>query len=1074
MLYTVLVAALEPVIYGRLLSALWDDRAIHHSGGRMPQPGSTPGIRAIGLFFFLTAVTWTSIAQAQGATIAGTVVDAKSGLPVPDASISVEGSNPVARSGTRGEFRLTNVPGTTARLRVARIGYQLASVDARVGDEAVRVEMTEMAIKLDAVVVTGTVGEAQTRALGNAVGAVDVPKTLALTGRPAKLQDVLSSSVPGVRILRASGNIGSGGTTRIRGAGSLSLSNEPLIYIDGVRANNQAAAFSYAFNGAQEQPSRVNDLNPEEIESIEVLKGPSAATIYGTEASNGVIQILTKRGRAGRPTIELHADGGAAWLHNPEERYPTNFYLRRGGDYRNPADIREFNVQRFQKERGYPDIFTTGTPWGAGGSISGGTDQVRYFFNANYNREEGAVDYNWQNKFSGRANLGYGTPDAKFRVDLSLGTVRSRTRSASGVQPITTSIIWACNFPWCEPFDNPNTASVDESLTTGWNGPGHGFQFYRPEDYYGVEGMDIVERTTFSLQASHQPFSWLRHRLTVGPDIANNRSSQLVYRDPTGYNPFFAQSLGQKQSQSLRSLFYTVDYGANADWTITPNIVASTSAGAQYYAKQFDRQVSQGFEFPIPGPGDVGSGARRDASELFQENKTFGVYAQEQLAWKNRLFLTAALRADGNSAFGANFDAAYYPKFSASWVLSEEPFFAGSDIVSQLKLRAAWGRAGLQPDVFFAIQTFQPVVGFQGLGAVTPRNFGNPDLKPEIGEETEAGFDAGLFNQRLGIEFTFYNKDIKDAIISAPLKPSRGFPGNQFLNIGQTRNRGIELALSGSPIDTRRWGLDLRGTIATNDSKITSLGGIPPTIVGASFIQQFNVEGFAPGSYFYKRIVGATIVPDTIRIGGVPTFVLPRATNPMCEGGTDLGHGNGTTVACATAPRLYAGRPTPSWNGSFTATLRFGSRTRALAAVDYVGGHHAVVGDVGAQHTFFRSSRSSIVGDDPVLQAWRLDPNGTGATGLFKAGFARLRTVSLTYDLPERLLMNATRASVTVAGENLAFLWRAQEESYGAKWIDPELLPNRSGDFNVTGLYTYTQESWPQLARIRTTVRFIF
>ena len=181
------------------------------------------------------------------------------------------------------------------RLRIARIGYQLATVDARVGDETVRVPITEMVVKLDAVVVTGTVGESRTRSLGNAVGSADVSKALALTGRPAKLQDMLSSSIPGVRIMRASGSIGSGGTTRIRGAGSLSLSNEPLIYIDGVRSNNQAAAFSYAFNGAQEQPSRINDLNPDEIESIEILKGPSAATIYGTEASNGVIQIFTRR-----------------------------------------------------------------------------------------------------------------------------------------------------------------------------------------------------------------------------------------------------------------------------------------------------------------------------------------------------------------------------------------------------------------------------------------------------------------------------------------------------------------------------------------------------------------------------------------------------------------------------------------------------------------------------------------------------------------------------------------------------------------------------------------------------------
>jgi TonB-linked SusC/RagA family outer membrane protein len=1028
--------------------------------------------RATRVLLFLTSLTWTSVANAQAGTIAGTVTDAKSGLPIPDVSVTVDGSALGARSGARGEFRLINVPGATARLRFNRIGYRARTIDATVGEAALRVEMTEMSVQLDAVVVTGTAGDAQRRALGNSVPHLDVTSSVALAGTPAKFQDVLSSSVPGVRILRASGDIGTGGTTRIRGAGSLSLSNEPLIYVDGVRVNNQAAVQSLAFR-TQDSPSRVNDLNVEEIESIDVLKGPSAATIYGTEASNGVINITTKRGRAGRPTVEGHFEAGAAWLQDPENRYPSNFYLHRGGDYRNPSDIREFNVQKFQIARGFPRIFSTGTPWGGGGSISGGNDQLRYYFATDYKREEGAVDYNWQNKFSTRANLGYTNSDAKFRADLNLGALRAQTRGASGRQPITTSILWACDFPWCEPT-GPDTTK------TGWNGPGHGFQFYRPEDYKGVEGYDNVSRITFSLQLNHHPFSWLRHRLTIGPDFTDNKSSDLVYRDPTGYFPFFAASRGQKEALALRSTFFTADYGATAEWTIMPDFVASTAGGAQYYFKQFDLQLAQGFEFPVPGPGDVGSGARRDASESFQENKTFGVYGQEQLSWKNRIFVTGALRADGNSAFGANFDAAYYPKFSASWVLSEEPFLANSKIISQLKLRGAWGRAGLQPDVFSAIQTYGPAVGTLGQGGVTPRNFGNANLKPEIGEETELGFEAGLFDQRLGIDFTFYNKDIKDAIISAPLKPSRGFPGVQFLNIGKTRNRGIELGVDGSPVNQRSWGLDLRGTIATNDAKILSLGGVPPTFIGASYIQQFNVEGFAPGSYFYKKVVSATIVPDTTctRVAGAcqgaPLFVLPLARNVMCEGGTDLGRGNGTVVSCATAPRLYAGRPSPSWNGSLSGTLRIGSRTRLLTVVDYVGGLHTVVGDVGAQHTFFRNSRTSIAGDDPIVQGYRNDPNGPGATGLMDAGFARLRTVSLTYELPERLArsLNASRGSVGVAADNMLFLWRAQKDSYGAKWIDPELIPNRVGE--ATGNYSYTQESWPQLARVRTTFRFTF
>lgn len=1024
-------------------------------------------------------VTFAPSAFAQAGSVAGTILDSKTGRPLPDAAVRVENADQSARTGTRGEFRLTGVAGSSVRLLVTRIGYQPITATVTVGNQAVRIELNEMVVKLDELVVTGTAGEQQKRTLGNAVGQVQVSNTLQMVGPPAKIQDLLSVNVPGVRIMRASGAIGTGGTTRIRGSGSLSLSNEPLIYIDGVRSNNQAAVRSFGFNG-QESPSRINDLNPEEIESIEILKGPSAATIYGTEASNGVIQIITKRGRSGRPTIEAHLDAGANWLANPEGRYPENYYLRRGGDYRNPDDIKVFNPQTFQRARNIqiigpdgelhgPGIFTTGTPIAGGASISGGSDQLRYFFSTDFNRDEGAVDYNWQNKYAGRANLSYTTADNKFKIDLSLGTIRSRTRGASGTQPVTTTIMWACNFPWCEP-------SGPDTTKTGWNGVGHGFQFYRPEDYYGVQGFDNIDRTTFSLQLNHRPFSWLRHRVTIGPDFTNNKSSQLVYRDATGYNPFFAQSLGQKLALQNRSTFLTIDYGASADWNVSKNLIASTAAGVQYYYKQFDIQQSTGNEFPVPGPGDVGSGSRRDAAEAFQENKTFGVYGQEQVALKNRLFVTAALRGDGNSSFGANFKAAYYPKFSFSWVLSDEPFLAGSSAVSQLKLRGAWGKAGQQPDVFSALQTYGAAVGSAGLGGVTPRNFGNPDLKPEIGVETELGFDAGLFNQKLGIEFTFYNKEYTDAIISAPLKPSRGFPGVQFLNIGKTRNKGIELALDGSPVNKSSWGLDLRGTIATNSSKIVTLGeNIPPIFVGQSYIQQWNVAGYAPNAFFYKNVVSAELGTPA-NVAGL--WTLPTSANAMCEGGTlipgtNLSAGGGAAVPCATAPLIYAGRPTPSWNGSFSTTLRLGSKIRILGLVDYVGGHHAAVGDVGGQHTFFRNSYASIAGN-PIVEAYRLDPNGPGKTGLMDAGFARLRTVSATYDFPTSVArwLGAGRGSITVAAENMAFLWRAQKDTYGAKWIDPELLPNRATDVN--GNFGYTQESWPQLARIRTTVRFTF
>lgn len=1016
----------------------------------------------------LVAVLAATPAHPQAGTASGTVVDAKTGRPVPDAAVQIDGTDQRAQTGIRGDFRFAGLTGPTVTVVVIRVGYQARTVTLTVGTPA-RIELTEMAVRLDELVVTGTVGDSRARTLGNAVGRVDVASTVEIAP-PTKLQDLLSVNVPGVRVMRASGNVGSGGVTRIRGMGSLSLPNEPLIYIDGVRVNNSAAVVSQAFAGAQEAPSRINDLSPEEIESIEVLKGPSAATIYGTEASNGVIQITTKRGRTGRPTFDVFTEAGAAWIHDPIGRYAPNYYYSPTAQ-----EVRRFSVLEFNKEQGYPDVFSNGQALAAGASLTGGTEAVRYYVSADYARDEGAVDYNWQNKFSGRTNLSYST--SRFTVDANLGVVRSRLRGASTIQPITTSILWACGFPGCEP--DPNNPD-----NTGWNGEGHGYTFYRPEDYEGVEGYDNIDRTTLAIRLSHTPSSWFRHQLVVGPDYTNNKSSSLIYRYPGTRRPFFAASDGSKTARQLRTTYFTLDYGAAGDWTPSADLRFTTSAGAQYYYKQFEEVTANGIVFAIPGPSDVTGAATRTGTESFLENKTLGVYVQEQIGWRDRLFLTAAVRADDNSAFGSDFSAAFYPKVALSWVMSEEPFLANSRLVSELRVRGAWGRAGQQPDVFSAIQTYNPVVGFNNQGTVTPQNIGNPALKPEIGEEIELGLDAGLWDGRVGVEFTYYDKKVKDAILSVPIKPSRGFPGNQFTNIGATSNTGIELALDVSPIRSENTGLDLRFVYATNQGKITDLGGVPPAISpgASSFIQQFYVQGYAPAGYWYKEVVSSTI--QTVPFAGVP---LPVGFNPMCRGGTliegssVLGVADGSVVPCAQAPQLYQGPAAPTWSGSFSANLRMAKRFQLLGVLDFLGGHVVQVGDVALLHHNFLASRDLLTGASEVLagrlgaQLLQNDGGQTwGLSGLFKGGFMKLRTVSASYDLPNAALgwLGASRGSLTLSGENLATLWRAQKESHGVPWLDPEITPNRvnAGPAN----YTYTQESWPQLMRVRGTIRLTF
>jgi len=992
--------------------------------------------------------------------VMGQVTDAKTLQGLPGAEVILDRTQWKATTGRDGRYRLADIPAGSYTLIARRIGYQkfAAAVIVSGAEVTVDVGLTPSAINLDEVVVTGTPGGSERRTLGNAIGRVNVADNI-IIAPPSKVQDLLFGAVPGVRVLRGSGDVGSGGVTRIRGSGSLSLSNEPLIYIDGVRSNNTNAQASQAYRTAFAQPSRVNDLNPEEIESIEVLKGPSAATIYGTEASNGVIQIITKRGTQGRPVFEMHGGAGTTWLMNPEGRYPTIHYIGRDGA------IHGYRPLELNASRGDAPVFTTGGVYALGGNLSGGSERLRYFFSADINRDEGYLSYNWQNKYAARGNLSYSSPNAKLKLDLSLGAVRSKTRGASGVTTVTRALIAPCSLLACEPDPaNPNT--------TGWNGLTRGYFAFLPQDYEHVFAYDNNDRTVLSLAIRHNPLPWFRHRLTVGPDFTNNFSSALVEKSPPGRIPVWFSPFGNgfKGTNAYRATLLTLDYGASADWNVSKSFVATTSAGAQYYYRLNQQINSEGSGFAVPGPGDLGGSSAVTTTEEYVENKTLGVYGQEQLAYKNRLFLTMAIRADDNSAFGANFNAAYYPKLALSWVASEESFLVNSSLISQLRFRGAWGRAGQQPDVFAAIQTYRAILERTGQSGITPTSIGNPDLKPEVGEELEVGIDAGLFKQRLGIEFTFYNKKVKDAILASPLRPSTGFPGNRLTNIGMTRNRGIELAIDGTPISSRHFGLDLRFTLATNDLRILDLGGVPPMFVGLFHIAQWNVEGFAPGSFFYKRVVNSTVQRTTV--SGVQ---LPVGTNVMCEGGTDLGYGDGTVVPCTQAPRVYFGRPTPSWNGSLSSTISLGRRLRILGLVDYVGGLRQLSSDIHSANAVSYTSLAALQGD-PVLSGYiglRLsgDVTSSGATGLVKAGFAKLRIVSATYDLPEKVArwIGAARGSITFSGENLAILWREQKTSFGEQWIDPEMsqnFPRTDGGF-VDG-------QLPQAARFRTAVRFTF
>ncbi|MBI4421357.1 MAG: TonB-dependent receptor, partial [Gemmatimonadetes bacterium] len=619
------------------------------------------------------------LGRAQTGQVSGVVVEERTQTPLRNVPVTVDGGQNLARTDAAGRFTLTGLAGPQVTIRVAWIGYRPHTQLVPVGTTDLRIGLAESAIELDAIVVTGTAGVQQARAIGNAVASLRVSDLTQQAG-VTDLQDLVRGRIAGVELGRSQGTLGTGSVTRIRGTSSLSLGGAPLIYVDGVRLDNNANAGPSIRNGRQ--VARINDIAPEEIERIEVIKGPAAATLYGTEASAGVIQIITKKGVAGKPSLDLSIRQGANWFANPEGRL-NHVYSRDAS-----GNVLELDLLQQERDAGRP-IFQAGRLQGYDAAFRGGSDLLRYFASASWDDDVGIVPYNWLKRVNSRVNL-TATPSDKVDVSANMGYVHSRTRFAQAATGFGI-------------IDQINWGSPSRLGT-----PTRGFLRVTPEAAGEIESYADLNRFTGSLQLKHSPLQWFNHRVTVGGDVGEEINSILFRRHPRGAQYFFgAQSLGEITREQRRVTYTTFDYSATASFDLTSALNSATSVGAQHYAKQTEELSAVGRQFPSPGVTTVGGAAVTTASEDFVQNKTLGLFAQQQFSWKNRLFITAALRGDDNSAFGANFNFVTYPKLSASWVLNEEPFFKVG-LFNTLKLRVAWGRAGQQPDVFAAVRLYAP------------------------------------------------------------------------------------------------------------------------------------------------------------------------------------------------------------------------------------------------------------------------------------------------------------------------------------------------------------------------------
>jgi len=929
-------------------------------------------------------------------SVSGTVTDARSAQPLAGTTVLVVGTTLSASTDNQGRYRLAGVPAGSQILLARRIGYAGVRLSVVVHDDQAATadfKLEPAAFSLEDIVITGTAGGEQRRTLGNSVAVIDAATALERSAAPS-LTALLSSRTPGAIITPGSGRIGAGPTIQIRGRSTLSLSSEPIVYIDGVRVNNAsgqgingANASSFGAQGSSSLTSRLDDINPDDIESIEVIRGPAAATIYGTEAANGVIQILTKKGRSGATSWSLTTEQGLTRFQNAANRIPTNYFKDAGGN------VVAWNGYQQEVDSGRP-FFKNGHTQSYNLSVSGGRDALTYYVSGSYDDQEGIEPNNSGKAFSGRANLG-ATLSPRMDLQTNLSFVRSSTHlgADNGVSPMFTSILG-------HSLRNPTT---------------RGFYLVPPEVPQRLYDNSVeINRFTGGATFNHRPLGWFSHRLVLGLDFTSDDSKALERFATPDLAPFLAPLGGASISggrigQTLRnSTFVTGDYSGTARFKLNSALSATSSVGTNFVRKQLKLSFLSGLNFPAPDLETVSSTTQPQVpQQTLVVNTTLGVWAQQQFGWRDRVYLTGALRVDNNSAFGEDFKWVTYPKLSAAWILSEEPFFSGlRNQLNTVKLRAAYGQSGTQPDAFAALRTFVVAGRANGESGVSPGSVGNDSLKPERARELEVGFEAELF-KRLSLDFTYFHKRTTDAIVQQSTAPSTGFAGSQPINVGETSNHGVELQAIFTALSGERLAWEIGGNIATNADKVEDTGAIP--FLGSTNIR--STKGYPINAYWSRRVVSADRDPTTNAI-----------SNVLCDGGA-----SGTPVACSVAPEVFIATQTPKLTGAFTSTVTLWKRVTLYGLVDFKRGHKLYNANeqlrCGTLAEYCDAFYNPQNYDTHFLASITPASRSANIIEPFvqNASFFRLSELSLSYQLPTQWLRHTglTGARIGVAGRNL-------------------------------------------------------
>lgn len=988
-------------------------------------------------------------AVAQGKTVTGTVTDQATGQGLPGVAVLVKGTSTGTATGADGSYSL-NVPADGNTLVFRFLGY--TSIERSIGNAStINVTLAVDNKQLSEVIVVGYGTQTKAEFTGSAASvAGDKIKEMPVQS----FDQALGGRAAGVNIVQPNGVLNNPPVIRIRGTNSISLSSFPLVIVDGIAINTGDNSSTQAASNA------LGDINPADIESIDILKDAASTAIYGSRAAGGVLLITTKRGKSGKPKVNYDAWSGMTEAVRLPELLNAQQYMEiknegvlnakvLGGNANNPAVASEFFFPSFNEDgsmvdtRWYDEVYRRAYSQNHSLSVSGGTEGTTYFFSANVTDQDGFIKKNTFDRKAVRFNIDHKLTDwLKLTANTSFsnsfssapntGSLPGSSFNTSGLGRL--AVVTAPNVAPRNPDGSYNIRS-DNTMGRGNNLQQSGF----------VNPLPILDLSSFtsetdrlfgSFGANVQIIKGLDFNTTYSIDRMSIEG--ISFQNPLHGDGFTNKGNATNTSQRLE----------NTNWINTLNY--QTTLGDNHnisllVGSEVQQYLNKGWGANRFGVADnffndyQGNFTSITPSGNYITERAFASgFSRLNYDFAKRYFITMNFRRDGNSALAAENKWGNFGGVSGGWALSEEGFYkssALSDIANSVKLRASWGRVGNgnlpRPDG----SLFLYGSGLYGESPTLVFNqAGNAELAWETSEQTNIGADFGFLNDKIQFEVTYFNNNVNGLILNAPQAPSKGIPGNSILmNVGSMYNRGLEFAINATPIakDRFTWSTNLNFTAIKNE--VTALAdGNADLFAATGGLETTNITrvGEPVGSIYGVKTAGVNPA------NGQRIFINKDGREVQYSHVVPAGGSRWTFLDGSPAPAITSagdgqvlGNALPTWYGGFQNTFKYGDIDLGLNFT-YSGGNYIYNGTkAGLRDMRFWNNHTDVLdrwtpenqsGSIPRIVWGDNVSNGSAlviSENVEKADFLKLQTATIGYRIPASLVSKAGISSVRIYGQ---------------------------------------------------------